>query len=172
LVDERWVPSTSPRSNEALVREGLRTDEAKKARFLPLHASHIPTPEEGWETINASLERELPLPFAAVILGMGEDGHTASFFPGADNLSAALDMDSPNYVAPIRAETAGEPRITLTLPTLLNTRHLFLHFEGETKKAVYDQALAHVEEQKGSLTLPIAVVLEHAPIPVQVFWCP
>ncbi len=170
LVDERWVPSSSPRSNEALVRKNLLIDQAQKALFIPLHASHIPTPEEGCKIINNSLEERLPLPFGAVILGMGEDGHTASFFPGAENLSTALDMNTTDYVAPIRAEAAGEPRITLTLPTLLNTRHLFLHFEGEAKKAVYDQAQA--EAQESCATHPIGVVLQHAPIRTQVFWCP
>ncbi len=170
LVDERWVPPSSPRSNEALVRQGLLRNKARDALFIPLYTSDHETPEEGCKTLNESLKKSLPLPFTAVVLGMGEDGHTASFFPGADQLNSALDPDTAHYVAPIRAQAAGEPRVTLTLPMILNTHHLFLHFEGAIKKRVYDQSLSEITE--GRPQLPIGVVFQHTPIPPQVFWCP
>ena len=108
---------------------------------------------------------ELPEPFDAVVLGMGSDGHTASFFPGGDTLAEALTADGPALA--IRAPGAGEPRITFTLPRLLRTDGLYLHIEGEEKADVLDTALGDgpVED------MPIRAVLRsgHA---VTVYWCP
>ena len=103
------------------------------------------------------------------LLGMGADGHTASFFPNGDNLVAALNPQNPRAVSVIRAEGAGEPRVTLTLPRLVEARFLALHIEGTEKARVLSSA-----QQAGSeLDLPIRAVLraprEH---PLQIFWAP
>ena len=112
-----------------------------------------------------ALLSKLPEPFAAVVLGMGSDGHTASFFPGGDTLAEALSDDGPAIA--IRAPGAGEPRITFTLPRLLRTDGLYLHIEGEEKADVLDTALGDgpIED------MPIRAVLRsgHA---VTVYWCP
>ena len=165
LVDERWVPETSDRSNAGLVNEKMLQGPAAVARFVPLYAD-APEPDAAALARVAEQLDTLPRPFDAVILGMGGDGHTASFFPGGDTLDAALSEDGP--VIAIRAPGAGEPRVTLTLPRLLDTGALYLHIEGEEKSAVLDAALADgaVED------MPIRAVLRQDRVPLTVFWCP
>lgn len=164
LVDERWVDETNDRSNALLVNEKMLQGPAAVARFFPLYSGgDAPTPDAVART-NALLA-ELPQPFAAVILGMGNDGHTASFFPGGDTLDDALSAPGPALA--IRAPGAGEPRITFTLPRLLETDGLYLHIEGEEKAAVLDAALGD-----GPVAdMPIRAVLRSG-APVSVYWCP
>ncbi|MEQ9637973.1 MAG: 6-phosphogluconolactonase [Devosia marina] len=164
LVDERWVDETSDRSNALLVNEKMLQGPAANARFFPLYSGGEKPTDAAIAKTNA-LMAELPLPFAAVILGMGSDGHTASFFPGGDTLDAALNASGPTLA--IRAPGAGEPRVTFTLPRLLETDGLYLHIEGEGKAEVLDAALGDgpVED------MPIRAVLRSGE-PVTVYWCP
>lgn len=167
LVDERWVPETNERSNAAMLRRHLLKNGAAEARFVPLYMD-TPTPEDALTDLGERFQR-LARPFDAAILGMGTDGHTASFFPGADNLAAATDPATNDPVVAIRAPGAGEPRVTLTLPLLVDAHLLALHIEGEEKLAVYETAL-----KDGATTdLPIRAVLR-APRtePLNVFWAP
>ncbi|MEO0665145.1 MAG: 6-phosphogluconolactonase, partial [Pseudomonadota bacterium] len=92
LTDERWVPETSERSNTALIRSRLLQERAAVAKYIPLYAE-ADTPEEGLPQIMPALEEELPI--SVMLLGMGADMHTASIFPGADNLDLALAPDAP-----------------------------------------------------------------------------
>lgn len=164
LVDERWVDETSDRSNAMLVNEKMLQGPAAIARFFPLYSGGDEPDAAGVARTNASLA-ELPRPFAAVVLGMGSDGHTASFFPGGDTLAQALTAEGPTLA--IRAPGAGEPRITFTLPRLLQADGLYLHIEGEEKAAVLDTALGEGPTED----MPIRAVLRsgHA---VNVYWCP
>lgn len=165
LADERWVPQSDVRSNTRLVYQHLLVNEALPARFVPL-VNEAATPDAGLAQSLAGLS-DLPLPLDAVVLGMGDDGHTASWFPGGDHLLLALDMQAPPLVS-MRAAGAPEPRITFTAPVLLNANHLFLHFEGAAKKAVYAQARA----QGAVADMPIRAVLRaERPVPVQVYCC-
>jgi len=165
LVDERWVDETSARSNAALVRQHLMYGAAAVASFLPLYRDYGHGPEQALPELEAELA-QLPLPLDVAVLGMGNDGHTASLFPGGDWLERALDPAGSARVLPMHAEAAGEPRITLTLPVLAAARHLYLHIEGEHKAQVLQQALA---AEAGP---PIATVLRAARTPVQIYWCP
>lgn len=164
LVDERWVDELSDRSNAGLVNQKMLQGPAASARFLPLYSGGAEPDATQIAKTAASLET-LPRPFAAVVLGMGSDGHTASFFPGGDTLATALSAPGP--VIAIHAPAAGEPRVTFTLPRLLETDALFLHIEGEEKSAVLDKALGDgpVEE------MPVRAVLR-ADRPMTVYWCP
>lgn len=156
LVDERWVAEDNPRSNAALLRENLLRNQAAAAHFLPLHRD-TDEPEAALDLLETQLEPLLPLDVA--VLGMGNDGHTASFFPGGDHLDQALDPASTALVLPMRAPGAGEPRVTLTLPVLLAARQLYLHIEGAEKRAVLDRALT-----RDGAGLPIHTVLVQASV--------
>ncbi len=166
LVDERWVDASSERSNARLVKENLMQGPAAKARFLPLFSGGAAPDEKAVAHTNASLSAHLPLPFSAVILGMGNDGHTASFFPKGDTLDAALSEAGPALA--IRAPGAGEARITLTLPTLLQTRSLYLHIEGTAKRQTLEVALAGNEIEQ----MPVRAVLFQGQKTLQTYWCP
>lgn len=137
LVDERWVPEDHDRSNARLVRDYLLTNEAATARFLPLYRPAA-TPDDALADVSA----RLPATLDVAILGMGGDGHTASFFPGGDRLAEAMDPATAARVLPMRAPGAGEPRITLTLPVLRDAGRLYLHIEGGEKRQVLQQALS------------------------------
>lgn len=164
LVDERWVPETSDRSNALLVNEKMLQGPAAIARFFPLYSGGE-VPDEAAVAKTNALMAELPKPFAAVILGMGNDGHTASFFPGGDTLDQALTDKGPTLA--LEAPGAGEPRITFTLPRLLETDALYLHIEGDEKAAVLDKALADGPVAE----MPVRAVLRSG-APLTVYWCP
>ena len=167
LVDERWVADTDERSNARLVKSLLLQHAAGAAQFIPLYTGDA-TPETGRATANARIDA-LPLPFDAVVLGMGDDGHTASFFPGGDHLVEALDLDGHARVLPMRAPGAGEPRITLSLATLLETRALYLLVSGEKKRDLLADARLGLG---AALHYPVRAVLTQQRVPVAVYWCP
>jgi len=152
LVDERQVPETSERSNARLVRAHLLQNKAAAARFVPL----VDNPEA--EKIPA---------FDVAVLGMGNDGHTASFFPGGDTLAEAIDTETQKRLIAITAPGAGEPRLTFTLPVLEQAGRLALHIEGAEKKQVLKQALAEGPQED----MPVRAVLRGA-APVTLYWCP
>ncbi len=163
LVDDRWVPESSPRSNAALLRRYLLQGPAAAAVFLPLVNGAV-SPEAGRHEVEEAVAK-LTLPLAAVVLGMGNDGHTASFFPGGDRLAEALAPRSGHHVETMRAEAAEEARITLTLPLLLEAGRVAIHIEGEEKRRV----LAQAELPGPAAQMPIRAVLARQPAP-DIFW--
>lgn len=165
LVDERWVGPENERSNARLIRECLLDGTpAAAAHFLPLYRD-TPQPEDALPELERRFEALAP-DFDVIVLGMGTDGHTASFFPGGDHLATAMDPGTTARVLPMHAPGAGEARVTLTLPMLLAARRLYLHIEGQAKRDVLDRALAGID---ADAALPVSAVVAQAPRPVSVF---
>ena len=152
LTDERWVPETSERSNTRLLRERLLIERAAAAKYVPLYAD-ADTPEEKLPALSAALEPELPL--SVLLLGMGADMHTASIFPGADQLDLALNGNE-NLVA-MRAPGAPEPRITLSAKVLKAAMSRHIVIVGAEKRAALEKARG-----LGPQEAPVAAVLNGA----------
>lgn len=161
LVDERWVDERHERSNARLVKEHLLQEAAADARFVPLYR-----PAASPDLVLADVTAALPATLDVAVLGMGGDGHTASFFPGGDRLAEAMDPDAPERVLPMLAPGAGEPRITLTLPVLRQAGRLYLHIEGGEKRQVLQLALSG---QGAGAGYPIRAVLQALRAPLQVY---
>lgn len=173
LADERWVAPGHADSNESLVRDTLLVDKASSATFVSLFRSDV-KPEQAVADVAADL-RKMRLPFSAVILGMGGDGHTASLFPdaNADELSSAMALDNTDDVAILHPPSVSQVRITLTRAALLNADHRYLHITGNDKETVLADAL--VEATNGAWQLgmkPVVGLLTESPSSVSVFWSP
>ncbi|HEX3122041.1 MAG TPA: 6-phosphogluconolactonase [Rhodanobacteraceae bacterium] len=166
LCDERWVPPQHERSNARLIGETLLHGAASAARFVPLYVD-APDPESGLAQAAARIAA-LPLPIDAAVLGLGLDGHTASLFPDGDRIDAALDADGSALVLPMRSPSAGEPRITLTLPVLVAARALYMHIEGCEKKQVFAR---NVKGEDASPRNPLRALLQHSGVALVVYWC-
>ncbi|MFZ0602418.1 MAG: 6-phosphogluconolactonase [Roseiarcus sp.] len=163
LADERRVADDSPRSNARLVREKLLQNRAQAASFTPLADVRLPADRE----LAAASARiaNLPSPADVVVLGMGDDGHTASWFPRAQGLAEAIDPGARQLVAPMVAADAPEPRLTLTGRVLLRARAIALEIEGEKKLATFATALEPGPEE----AMPIRAVLRRAADRLTVF---
>jgi 6-phosphogluconolactonase len=162
--DERWVPASNPDSNERLIRRQLIWGQARQAKLLPFFRAGVKA-EQAPHVIEQDL-RTLQRPFAASLLGMGEDGHFASMFPDYVGLPEALD---PNGKAQcIMVQTNGSPhrRISLTLSALLDSLAIVLLIFGETKRAVFESANA------GGSDYPVESLLRYTRCPLTVIWSP
>jgi 6-phosphogluconolactonase len=153
LNDERWVPEDSARSNTALLKKRLLILHASAAHLIPLYAPAA-APEDKIAELAAGLAPHLPI--SVLLLGMGADMHTASLFPGADNLAGALADDAPPLMA-MRAAGAGEPRVTLTAPVLRGAMTCHVVITGAEKRAAIERAAT-----LSPLEAPIACVLGQA----------
>ena len=137
LNDERWVPETSERSNTKLLRERLLIKKASLATYISMY-SDVLTPEVGIPKLQERIEQNLPI--SVLLFGMGADMHTASLFPGGDNLEKALSSNAPTLL-PMRAEGALEARITLTAQVLNRSRIKHLVIFGNEKRTALEKAI-------------------------------
>ena len=184
LVDERWVDCHHPNSNEKLVRDYLLQNQAAKAQLLALKNS-AQTPQLGQTQLNVQLEK-LPPALSVVVLGMGEDGHTASFFPGAAELDDALFPAPKQHCQSIQPITAEHARMTLTLPRILASALIIVHIVGDKKRDRLKQAqqtdasnssdpTPSIQELSNRASpiqaMPIRAIIQQKQTPVEIYWC-
>ncbi len=170
LVDERWVSPADSASNEGLVRRSLLQGRAGDATFLPMKRDGE-RPSDALERV-ATDYASAPRPFDAVVLGMGPDGHTASWFPGSRGLEAAINPENPALVAQIDAAgcpVAGDHhlRMTLTLSAIAEARLGVLALFGDGKRRVLDKV-----GRSSALDLPVRAALEAMCGRLAVVWAP
>ncbi|MEJ7933592.1 6-phosphogluconolactonase [Sphingobium sp. AN558] len=161
LVDERWVAPDHEDSNERLIRDTLLQGAGSSARFVPMK-NDAADPYAGQPSCEAALAA-LPWPLDIILLGMGEDGHTASLFPQAAELEEGLSSDALTIA--VTPPAAPHGRMSLTRHAILQSRHIFLQIAGDTKKAVYDRA----REDGPIERWPIRLALCQHVVPVEVW---
>lgn len=145
--DERDVPLDHPDRNEAMIARELLQGQAAAARLCSL----LPADE-------------LPERFDAVVLGMGDDGHTASLFPDSPKIKKALKSDKDIYR--LYVPSKGMERITLTPQALLRSGRIDLLFFGPDKREVFRWA----REGNKVRAMPVRFVLKQDKVPVSVYW--
>ena len=166
LADERWVPLDSDASNTRLVHENLLQNKAASAKFFHLKQGDEFS-EETLNDLNIAANTTL-LPLDVLILGMGEDGHTASLFPCSEQISAGLDSNNSNALLKVLPKTAPHQRISFSFAALSQSENTFLHLCGENKQVVLNQAL----QSKDEFEMPIRAFLHHPRVNTQIYWAP
>lgn len=154
LTDERWVPEESERSNTRLLRQRLLVSRAAAAHYVPLYAD-APAPEDKLPDLAAALTPHLPV--SVMLLGMGADMHTASIFPGADQLDLALH--GTDRLVAMRAPGAPEPRITLSADVLKGAINRHLVIIGAEKRAALERAQGLTPDEA-----PVAAILANTTV--------
>lgn len=164
LCDERWIATSDAQSNENLVKTHLLQGKASKAHFVGMY-------EENQEAYRAEKSctqkvKKTLFPFDVIVLGMGNDGHTASLFPENDKLTKAFDPTSEALCIAIEPKNAPHQRMSLTLSAILSAEHIYLHFEGDEKIAVYNEAITGEDRYK----MPIRAVINQEKKNLEVYY--
>lgn len=166
LIDERYVPQTSPDSNAALVKQTLMTGPAAAARFVPLYHSEVTVDRAAALAAHALAAEGRCLD--AVLLGMGEDGHICSMFPNSPTLKTLLSPDLPPTVLGVpRGRDGAAPgleRLSINLPYLTGARRVVLALTGAAKRAVFER------EAAGDPAIQPIAALIAANVPLDVLW--
>ena len=166
LVDERYVPETSPESNARLIREVLLTGRAAAARFVPLYQSEV-TVDRAAARASHALAAEGGR-FDAVLLGMGEDGHICSMFPHSPTLKTLLSPDlKPAVLGVPHGRDGLAPsleRLSINLPYLVQAGRVILGLKGAAKRAVFER------EATGDPKIQPVAALIAAGVPLEVVW--
>jgi len=153
LVDDRWVGPTHESSNENLVNQHLLINKAAKARFIGLVAQG----DSAFDGIEQSIElikdiKEIDV----MILGMGEDGHTASIFPCCAQVEAAMSVDNHQRLIATQPTTAAFERVSFTLNEILAAKQVYLPLNGDNKVRVFEQA----QQLEDLAKMPISAVIK------------
>ncbi|KHK62150.1 6-phosphogluconolactonase [Pseudomonas frederiksbergensis] len=162
LADERWVPVEHADSNAGLLKRYLLQRAAAKAQFLSLYSASANL-EAAAEQADRRLA-ELP-PIDVLILGMGDDGHTASLFPGSPNLAEALDQNGVRRCWPMLAPTVPHQRLTMSRALLASATHKVLSISGQSKLTTLNAAVAG----DNVADMPIRAFLQPT---LEIYWCP
>lgn len=159
LVDERFVAPTDPDSNEGLVRSHLLQNKASRARFAGL----ISDPADLQASLDTANRQTGDL--TIVILGMGDDGHTASLFPGASQLKEGLSPTEQRRYIHVTPPSAAHERISMTLAAILSAQQIIVHIAGDHKRQIISKA-----KEGMTPALPISYVIEQAKVPCDIYW--
>jgi len=151
LSDERWVPEDHPQSNTALIKSRLMAGNAKAAQFVPFYRDGM-SPAEGCAQVAPTLEPLLPL--SVLMLGMGDDMHTASLFPGAQGTAVALAPDAP-LLCPVHIAGQDIARVTLPAHALNGAVAKHLLITGAEKRAALDRAQGQAPD-----IAPVSAILD------------
>ena len=162
LADERWVPVEHADSNAGLLKQYLLKGPAAKAQFLSLYSAAANV-EQAAEQADRLLA-ELP-PIDVLVLGMGDDGHTASLFPDSPNLTEALQADGTRRCWPMLAPSVPRQRLTMSRALLASARHKILSISGQSKLTTLNAALASDDVA----AMPVRAFLQPT---LEIYWCP
>ena len=163
LVDERWVDAKHEDSYELLVRKHLIKNKATQIKFFPIKNS-AKSAKEG-RILYEQVLQQLKLPFDVIVLGMGDDGHTASLFPCCRELSQAMDPDNQQKCIVTKPKNAPYERISLTFSTISKAKNLILHLRGSSKLQTFELAMTLKDPKK----MPIYAFTER---PLEIYWNP
>jgi len=162
LADERWVPVEHVDSNAGLLKKYLLQGPAAKAKFLSLYSAAANL-EDAAEQADRLLA-ELPA-IDVLVLGMGDDGHTASLFPNSPNLSEALQADGTRRCWPMLAPPVPRQRLTMSRALLATANYTVLSISGSSKLTTLSAALA----SNDVAAMPIRAFLQPT---LEIYWCP
>ncbi len=162
LVDERFVPTEHDASNERMLRRALAPALARGARLLPLYSPAA----DLCEAADRADALYAPLPLDLVMMGMGEDGHTASWFADAANFQDVIAEDNPRTIVATHAPSAaGCPdRLTLTFSAFMRAARVGLLITGKTKLDLATEAYMHTGRA------PVGYVFRNQAAFLQVLW--
>ena len=159
-TDERWVAADAVQSNTQMLRRALPEAQLLEPRL----ADSAQASSVAWAQ---ALQGRLP--FAASLLGMGDDGHVASLFAGMPGLAEGMDFAAQPSALVGLAPDEPRVRLSLNLAMLANTKWLGVLLFGESKGQMLERVLAN---DPTTQALPIYHLLWQAPRPVQVYWAP